>query len=53
MSSIKRDGRGNPVLEASSSRGRIDALSATVLALSQGARWRNRPKAKGYLGKVK
>ena len=44
---------GNPILEKATATGRIDALSATVLALSQGGRWRTRPKTKGaYKGFV-
>lgn len=49
-SSIERDSSGNPKLEKASSRGRIDALQAAVLALGLGARWRSRPKRRAYHG---
>ncbi len=42
--SITRDTNGNPRLDKSRSRGRIDALQAAVLAVGAGRRWRLPPE---------
>ena len=49
-SSIKYDPAGNPKLDRASSRSRIDALQAGVLALALGRRMRSRTKRRVYHG---
>ena len=50
---IRRDAAGNPALDKRRHHGRIDALSATVIACGLGELVGNRPKPKaGYLGMV-
>ena len=50
-SSLARDAAGNPKLDRSKDRSRIDALQASVLALGLGSRQYN-PNGKVYLGVV-
>ena len=38
-STIRRDGNGNPAIDQARARGRIDTLSAAVLAIGAAARW--------------
>ena len=38
-STIRRDGNGNPAIDQARARGRIDVLSAAVLAIGAAARW--------------
>ena len=38
-STLRRDGNGNPAVDQGRSRGRIDVLSAAVLAIGAAARW--------------
>ena len=38
-STIRRDGNGNPAIDSSRARGRIDVLSAAVLAVGAATRW--------------
>ena len=38
-STLRRDGNGNPAVDSARSRGRIDVLSAAVLAIGAAARW--------------
>ena len=38
-STIRRDGSGNPAIDQARARGRIDTLSAAVLAIGAAARW--------------
>jgi len=45
MSAISRDAAGNPKLDRAKSKGRIDALSAGVIAVGLGERWRARQAA--------
>lgn len=45
MSAISRDATGNPKLDRVKSKGRIDALSAAVIAVGLGERWRARQAA--------
>ena len=42
-STIRRDGNGNPAIDRARSRGRIDVLSAAVLAVGAGAKYRPPP----------
>ena len=51
-SAVVRDGDDNPKLEKGTSRGRIDALQAGVLAVGMGERHRARPIKKLYHGSV-
>ena len=43
-SAIRRDGSGNPALERGRQRGRIDALSAAVIAAGLAERYRSKMK---------
>ena len=38
-STLRRDGNGNPAIDQARARGRIDVLSAAVLAIGAAARW--------------
>ena len=38
-STLRRDGNGNPAVDRARSAGRIDVLSAAVLAVGAAARW--------------
>ncbi len=50
-SAIRRDGNGNPGLDKADSRGRIDLLSAAVIAAGLAEPEFDKPAAKGvYLG---
>ena len=49
---IRRDASGNPALDKRRANGRIDALSAAVIAAGLGEMQANRPKRRGYLGLV-
>ena len=42
-SEVSRDAAGNPKLDKSKSKGRIDALQAGVMAAGMGKRWRAKP----------
>ena len=44
-STLRRDGNGNPAIDSARSRGRIDVLSAAVLAIGAGSK----PRARGGL----
>ena len=47
-STLRRDGNGNPAIDRARSRGRIDVLSAAVLAVGAGAKYR-KPKPLRFL----
>ena len=50
-SSIRRDGNGNPALDKATARGRIDLLSAAVIAAGLAEKEFDKPASKGvYLG---
>ena len=49
---IRRDAAGNPALDKRRVNGRIDALSAAVIAAGLGEIEAGRPKRRGYLGAV-
>ena len=49
---IRRDASGNPALDKRRHQGRIDALSATVIATGLGEILLARPKRRGYAGMV-
>lgn len=51
-SAIRRDGNGNPALDKATSRGRIDLLSAAVIAAGIAEPLFDRPRRGIYLGKV-
>ena len=47
---IRRDASGNPALDKRRGQGRIDALSAAVIAAGLGEMQASRPARRGYLG---